>query len=434
MASINPLARELVLKIVFYGPGLGGKTTTLQHIHDTARPESRGKMVSLATAVDRTLYFDFLPLRLQKARGLGVRLQLFTVPGQVYYNSTRKLVLTGADGLVFVADSQAARHDANLESLENLVDNLKEQQRDLGSIPHVFLYNKRDLDDVLPVEEMERELNLHQAPSVPTVAPLGQGVFEGLSLILKGSLAAMHRSMPGDSGPLELPLELAEEGLAAALRGPRSPSVRDVAIVSQNVLEIPEPRWSDAPSLPLATPPETPRFSFAALWGESERDRPAEIEHHIAEGEHLRALEAMDLLVSRLFASAGALLRTSEAPREPAMLPVLLGVSGARYLAFRSLLREARSGVPIEPRNVLAAYSFVIEVRLARDRLSLLKHRAINPTCAPSSRCASCLSAAAPMATPHLPPSSSKPAGTRGVQVYPEVPDSRAVVPQEPAG
>ncbi|MCU0659513.1 MAG: ADP-ribosylation factor-like protein, partial [Polyangiaceae bacterium] len=298
MASINPLARELVLKIVFYGPGLGGKTTTLQHIHDTARPESRGKMVSLATAVDRTLYFDFLPLRLQKARGLGVRLQLFTVPGQVYYNSTRKLVLTGADGLVFVADSQAARHDANLESLENLVDNLKEQQRDLGSIPHVFLYNKRDLDDVLPVEEMERELNLHQAPSVPTVAPLGQGVFEGLSLILKGSLAAMHRSMPGDSGPLELPLELAEEGLAAALRGPRSPSVRDVAIVSQNVLEIPEPRWSDAPSLPPATPPETPRFSFAALWGESERDRPAEIEHHIAEGEHLRALEAMDLLVS----------------------------------------------------------------------------------------------------------------------------------------
>src|SRR6186713_1345147 len=125
MPVVNPLARELVFKVVYYGPGLGGKTTSLQHIHATAKPEHRGKMVSLATPVDRTLYFDFLPIRVPNVRGLSVRLQLFTVPGQVYYNATRKLVLTGADGIVFVSDSQRARLDANLESLGNLKENLR---------------------------------------------------------------------------------------------------------------------------------------------------------------------------------------------------------------------------------------------------------------------------------------------------------------------
>src|SRR5512138_2887295 len=154
MASVNPLSRELVFKIVYYGPGLGGKTTTLEHIHATAKPEHRGKLVSLATPVDRTLYFDFLPVRLPTVRGMHVRLQLFTVPGQVYFNATRKLVLTGADGVVFVADSQLVRADANLESLENLRENLVEQGRDLESVPIVLAYNKRDLPDVLGIEEL----------------------------------------------------------------------------------------------------------------------------------------------------------------------------------------------------------------------------------------------------------------------------------------
>src|SRR5690348_249850 len=155
MASVNPLSRELVFKIVYYGPGLGGKTTTLEHIHATAKAEHRGKLVSLATPVDRTLYFDFLPIRLPPVRGLNVRLQLFTVPGQVYFNATRKLVLTGADGLVFVSDSQVARADANLESLENLRENLAEQGRELGKIPLVFQHNKRDLADVHPMAELD---------------------------------------------------------------------------------------------------------------------------------------------------------------------------------------------------------------------------------------------------------------------------------------
>src|SRR6187401_3686431 len=138
MPVVNPLARELVFKVVYYGPGLGGKTTSLQYIHATARPEHRGKMVSLATPVDRTLYFDFLPIRVPNVRGMNVRLQLFTVPGQVYYNATRKLVLTGVDGVVLVFDSQRARMDANLESLENLNENLRAHGKTLADVPHVI--------------------------------------------------------------------------------------------------------------------------------------------------------------------------------------------------------------------------------------------------------------------------------------------------------
>ena len=200
MASVNPLSRELVFKIVYYGPGLGGKTTTLEHIHATAKPEHRGKLVSLATPVDRTLYFDFLPVRLPPVRGMHIRLQLFTVPGQVYFNATRKLVLTGADGVVFVGDSQIVRADANLESLENLRENLSDQGRDLATMPVVFQHNKRDLPDLLPVEELDSMLNPFGAPSIPTSARTGEGIYESLEKIservldgLQGPAARAHR-------------------------------------------------------------------------------------------------------------------------------------------------------------------------------------------------------------------------------------------------
>ena len=166
MASVNPHTRELVFKLVFYGPGLGGKTTTLQYIYASAKPEHRGKMVSLATPTDRTLYFDFLPLRVPKIRGMNVRLQLFTVPGQVYYAATRKLVLSGADGIVFVADSQAGRSDVNQESLDDLHANLAEHARTLDEVPHTFHWNKRDLSDLLSIEELEARFNKFEAPSL----------------------------------------------------------------------------------------------------------------------------------------------------------------------------------------------------------------------------------------------------------------------------
>src|SRR5688572_10831089 len=218
MPVVNPLARELVFKIVYYGPGLGGKTTTLQHIHATTKPEHRGKMVSLATPVDRTLYFDFLPIRVPNVRGMGVRLQLFTVPGQVYYNATRKLVLTGADGVVIVFDSQRLRADANLESLENLCDNLREHGRALADLPHVIQFNKRDLVDTVPIHELESKLNRNQAASFSTVATRGDGVFESLEAITRGVLDDFDRRMPEMRGIAVQELALPEGGLAEALR------------------------------------------------------------------------------------------------------------------------------------------------------------------------------------------------------------------------
>jgi signal recognition particle receptor subunit beta len=193
MASVNPLTKEILLKIVYYGPGLGGKTTTLQYIHRTVQPEHRGKMVSLATPVDRTLYFDFLPIRLPKIGDYILRLQMFTVPGQVHYNATRKLVLTGADGVVLVADSQRSRMDANVESLENLRDNLIEQKIDLDAVPFSFQYNKRDLPNICSVQELEKTLNPSGRSSTGTCAISGEGVFQGLEVITKEVLRDLKR-------------------------------------------------------------------------------------------------------------------------------------------------------------------------------------------------------------------------------------------------
>ncbi|HEY8946302.1 MAG TPA: ADP-ribosylation factor-like protein, partial [Polyangiaceae bacterium] len=219
MPVVNPLVRELVFKVVYYGPGLGGKTTSLQHVHAETKPEHRGKMVSLATPVDRTLYFDFLPIRVPHVRGMGVRLQLFTVPGQVYYNATRKLVLTGVDGIVMVFDSQRERADANLESLENLRDNLRAHGKTLEHVPHVIQYNKRDIGDVLSLEELNRALNRHGAPAFPSTATSGEGVFETLEAITRAVLGEFDRRTPeARNAELTTTLELPEGGLMEALR------------------------------------------------------------------------------------------------------------------------------------------------------------------------------------------------------------------------
>jgi signal recognition particle receptor subunit beta len=181
MVLFNYATKEITAKIVYYGPGLCGKTTNLQFIYDSLPSNSKSKMLSLATKTDRTLFFDFLPLDLGKIRGMRTKLQLYTVPGQVYYNSTRQLVLKGADGIVFVADSQDFALDANLESLQNLEDNLKRQGVRIREIPVVMQYNKRDLPNAMPVAEMDAEINktLH-GPSFGSVATTGIGVEETL--------------------------------------------------------------------------------------------------------------------------------------------------------------------------------------------------------------------------------------------------------------
>jgi hypothetical protein len=180
MVLFNYATKEITAKIVYYGPGLCGKTTNLQFIYESLPSTSKSKMLSLATKTDRTLFFDFLPLDLGKIRGMRTKLQLYTVPGQVYYNSTRQLVLKGADGIVFVADSQDGALEANRESLQNLEDNLKRQGIRIREIPVVIQYNKRDLPGALPVADLERELNKLDAPHYESVATTGIGVEETL--------------------------------------------------------------------------------------------------------------------------------------------------------------------------------------------------------------------------------------------------------------
>jgi len=496
---VNPLVRELVFKIVYYGPGLGGKTTTLQFIHAETRPEHRGKMVSLATPVDRTLYFDYLPIRVPDVRDLAVRLQLFTVPGQVYYNATRKLVLTGADGVVFVADSQRLRAEANLESYDNLRDNLEEHGRELDEMPHIVQLNKRDLPDVLSIEELSQSVNRHQAPQFATVATRGEGVFESLEAITRLVIEDFVKSVPDASGSEMGRLELPEGGLADALRkaeGPTLPRVptplpprfrpsgvhglglpknttgevaarvlsgeeartsqdRDQppesmpdstlereldraasgseakageaeAVASneadpvveptfelRRVVEAADPESSRSSSVaaqppaskteisgepaPASSPPPltgqgaqgagTPplaadhvdsdlsssassgRFSFAPLWNGSERATVVEVEAALCEGDAVRVASGCEMLVSRSLAAVGGVLgATTEAPRDPATVCLLLGLDGRRYLEFRAAVRDVRSGRRKGPRELMALYAFAIDVRLARIR------------------------------------------------------------------
>ncbi|HKQ71219.1 MAG TPA: ADP-ribosylation factor-like protein [Polyangiaceae bacterium] len=389
MASVNSLAKELVFKVVYYGPGLSGKTTTLQHIHATTKTEHRGKMVSLATPVDRTLYFDFLPIRLPKVRGMGVRLQLFTVPGQVYYNATRKLVLTGADGLVFVSDSQAGRVDSNLETLENLRENLLEHGRSLGNVPHIVQHNKRDCGDVLPLEELDHMLNLHKAPSFGTVATRGDGVYQSLEAITKLVVAAFESSIPPGERHISADLEAIEGGLSEALRnadpsgfGAEPPSVIASLTVppsdSERKLTLPpgaapRDRGAEAPgevaARALLRHEPASVFSVAELWPESERESVREVEGAIAGRRYARAIELCDALVARVLASAAGLFGSAEAPRDAATVPLLLGLDGRQYLGFRALVREARAGAQLDAGRALEALTFAAHARILRSSL-----------------------------------------------------------------
>ncbi len=223
MSMINYASREINCKLVYYGPGLGGKTTNLEHVYGKVAPEKRGKMVSLATETERTLFFDFLPVDLGTIRGFKTRFHMYTVPGQVYYNASRKLILKGVDGLVFVADSQMDRMEANVESMQNLYDNMAEYGYDVAKIPFVIQYNKRDLPNAAPISELQQQLNpgwevadsakqretrdslnegewlitqvdgtwIQRAPYVESIAINGDGVFETLKHVAKLVLKAL---------------------------------------------------------------------------------------------------------------------------------------------------------------------------------------------------------------------------------------------------
>jgi signal recognition particle receptor subunit beta len=194
LTFINYASREINCKIVYYGPGLCGKTTNLQWIYDKTNPTAKGKLISLATETDRTLFFDFLPLELGTVRGFKTRFHLYTVPGQVFYDASRKLILKGVDGVIFVADSQVERMDANVEAIENLVINLKSQGYDLNNIPYVLQLNKRDLPNVAPLEEMVSLLKRKDEPVIEAIAPKGVGVFETLKAVAKLVLSELTKA------------------------------------------------------------------------------------------------------------------------------------------------------------------------------------------------------------------------------------------------
>jgi mutual gliding-motility protein MglA len=194
MTFINYAAREINCKIVYYGPGLGGKTTNIQYIYDKTNPTAKGKLISLATETDRTLFFDFLPLDLGTVKGFKVRFHLYTVPGQVFYDASRKLILRGVDGIIFVADSQNERMDANEESLFNLKQNLSQHGYDLNSIPYALQLNKRDLTNIASTEELTKKLKTKDEPIFEAVAFKGVGVFETLKAVAKQALTDLRKN------------------------------------------------------------------------------------------------------------------------------------------------------------------------------------------------------------------------------------------------
>ena len=250
MVSINYATREVTCKIVYYGPGLSGKTTNLIYVHEKVPSSTKGKMISLATEADRTLYFDFLPINIGQINGFTAKFQLYTVPGQVYYNATRKLVLRGVDGLVFVADSQADKMDENIESLTNLKENLAEYGYDYKDMPIVIQYNKQDLPGVLSIEELETKLNTENWKSFKGEAVKGTGVFDTLKMIIKLVLAKAQTS--GSNKPQKLSTQTEEPQSEAA---PPPPVQESVSPVPESVPTMSEPAVPPAMETPVEPSP-----------------------------------------------------------------------------------------------------------------------------------------------------------------------------------
>jgi signal recognition particle receptor subunit beta len=319
VSTVNPLAREISAKIVYYGPGLSGKTTTLQKIHQGVRPEARGQLISLSTEGDRTLFFDFLPLEIKQVQGLTLRLQLYTVPGQVFYDATRKLVLNGADGVVFVADWQPAARDSNAESMSNLETNLAELGVELRHFPLVLQYNKRDVPDALPVEELRRELNPWGAPEFETVASRGEGLLPallGITKLVMREMKARQPQRPAPRGPLLSGggSELASRISAAADAG------------------------SAAPAAPVDRGELVP-VSFARLFPGGGGEPIAETEHAISERTYGPAVRTAAHAVAGILETLPVDAQGAEARA------ALLGLDGRELLRLGRLARKPDAAV-----------------------------------------------------------------------------------------
>jgi signal recognition particle receptor subunit beta len=293
MVLFNYSTRELTAKVVYYGPGLCGKTTNLQYIHENLPDNVKGKMLSLATKTDRTLFFDFLPIDLGEIRGMKTRVQLYTVPGQVFYNETRKLVLKGADGIVFVADSQETMLGANAESFKNLEENLKGHGMRLADMPHVIQFNKRDLPRLSPIEDLNAAINKFNAPFYESVAVSGIGVQDTLKAIVKLVLLHLTRKYDPKGAPATAPAPSASVVVPALPAQPAAPTMRATPAVAPPPLAVPISRMDAPVAAPVARavppPPDfrAPAVSAAAVEEEAALGRfdEDEIEGIMAEVE-----------------------------------------------------------------------------------------------------------------------------------------------------
>jgi signal recognition particle receptor subunit beta len=341
VSIVNALAREIAAKVVYYGPGLSGKTTSLKQVYAGIRPETRGQLISLSTEGDRTLFFDFLPVKIEPVGGLGLRLQLYTVPGQVFYDATRKLVLNGADGVVFVADSQPSATDSNIESIGNLETNLAEMGIDLASFPLVLQYNKRDLPGAVPVEALREQLNRFHAPEFETIASRGEGILPALREITRLVVTDLKSRQPHRPPP----------------RPPRAPATA----ANEAPTRTPPPA---APTL-TAVPPPPPSIrtlggalSLARLFGEH-GSRVAEVEVLVRERSFGRAVRrAAD-------AVADVLAGLSAPDVSPAGRALLLGLDGREYLRLGKL--AALPEGQVTERDALFALHLLVSAMLKAD-------------------------------------------------------------------
>ena len=327
MSSINLHTREINIKVVYYGPGLGGKTTSLQHIHRTLRPDLRGQLVSLATGIDRTLFFDFLPVKLPKVKDFTIRMSLYTVPGQVHYNATRKLVLQGADGVVFVADSQVARQEANIESLHNLYDNLRGHGMNPDTVPLVLQYNKRDLDNVLSVEQLDEDLNKRKLRRFETCALSGKGIFDTMRTITKMVLADLKRKGIYHGKAAAKVAEEADQEVVV------SPKVEEGLVKTLERKEEPEaqPAPVEAPVPPPAIK-QSRGLTFSELWPPgSNRDQVLAMEGDIERGDYAAVVKRSEGVLREYVGES------IEDGRTNAEALLMLGVHGGHYARYRNI-------------------------------------------------------------------------------------------------
>ncbi|MBN2360379.1 MAG: GTPase domain-containing protein [Deltaproteobacteria bacterium] len=320
MSSVNLSTREITVKVVYYGPGLGGKTSSLQYLHRTLRPESRGQLLSLATGYDRTLYFDFLPVQLPKVKDFTIRMSLYTVPGQVHYNATRKLVLQGVDGVVFVADSQSVRRDANVESWQNLADNLRGHGMNPERVPTVLQYNKRDLPDVMAVSSLAGDLNGRKLQAYETCALTGQGIFEALKAISKLVVADLKQKGIFQDTPAPAPEQQQTPVVSSRIE----------ESLAQHMASRPEGPDEEEPAEDAAAISNAPRFS--ELWPTGAAREPIlAIENDIDRKQYREAVQRAAVWLTEYVAKAeGRGTSLAEAL-------LMLGVHGPYYAKFREV-------------------------------------------------------------------------------------------------